>query len=150
MTAVETGTETPDIETMREIVDRLPDPDAVPETLPPTADELDTLTLQLRGHLELLMPEVEQLAHGLSKNSIPRYCALACLGEARQRLAAQPSPAPGGDLAYARRLARAERPRGPLREAGPGRAVKSITGLLVYVAAVTAPVLTLVLARTPH
>ncbi|MGW9025948.1 DUF6415 family natural product biosynthesis protein [Streptomyces sp. NPDC055722] len=97
----------PDLATMREAVDRLLDPDAVPVALPPAPDELEALTLQLRGHLELLMPEVEQLAQCLSKNSVPRYCALACLGEARQRLAAQPSPAPGGDLAYARRLARA-------------------------------------------
>ncbi|MGW0632097.1 DUF6415 family natural product biosynthesis protein [Streptomyces sp. NPDC002758] len=43
----------------------------------------------------------------LGKDSIPRYCALACLGEARGKLRAQPSPVPGGDLAYARRLARA-------------------------------------------
>ncbi|MER5912298.1 DUF6415 family natural product biosynthesis protein [Streptomyces sp. NPDC001982] len=107
MTAVEGDTQTPDIETMRETVDRLLDPDAVPETLPPTDAELATLTSLLRGHLELLMPEVEQAALKLSKSSIPRYCALACLGEARQKLAAQPSPAPGGDVAYARRLARA-------------------------------------------
>ncbi|MER5914552.1 DUF6415 family natural product biosynthesis protein [Streptomyces sp. NPDC001982] len=43
----------------------------------------------------------------LQKGSIPRYCALTCLGEARGKLKAEPNPAPGGDLAYARRLARA-------------------------------------------
>ncbi|MGI5143297.1 MULTISPECIES: DUF6415 family natural product biosynthesis protein [unclassified Streptomyces] len=106
--AVHTNSETgaPDIETMRETVNRLLDPDTVPETLPPASDELDTLTLQLRGHLDLLMPEVEQAAGKLARNSVPRYCALACLGEARQKLAAEPSPKLGGDLAYARRLAR--------------------------------------------
>ena len=91
---------------MRETVNRLLDPDAVPEALPPTADELETLALLLRGHLDLLMPEVEQQAARLPKDSIPRYCALACLGEARGRLRTAPSPVSGGDLAYARRLAR--------------------------------------------
>ncbi|WP_406175281.1 DUF6415 family natural product biosynthesis protein [Streptomyces sp. NBC_00996] len=106
---VETDSDTgvPDIDTMHETIDRLLNPDAVPEVLPPTAEELETLTSLLRGHLDLLMPEVERAAAKLAKNSIPRYCALACLGEARQRLAAQPSPAPGGDVSYARRLARA-------------------------------------------
>ncbi|MER5917795.1 DUF6415 family natural product biosynthesis protein [Streptomyces sp. NPDC001982] len=96
-----------DLETMRETVDRLLDPDAVPETLPPAPEELDTLTAMLRGHLAVLMPEVERLVQRLSRDSVPRYCALACLGVARDRLRAAPSPAPGGDLAHARRLARA-------------------------------------------
>ncbi|MGW0626074.1 DUF6415 family natural product biosynthesis protein [Streptomyces sp. NPDC002758] len=38
---------------------------------------------------------------------MPWYCALACLGEARGKLGTQPSPAPGGDIVYAQRLARA-------------------------------------------
>ncbi|MFF3460996.1 DUF6415 family natural product biosynthesis protein [Streptomyces sp. NPDC001984] len=106
-TAEEQSTVPPDLATMRTAVDRLLDPDSVPEALPPAADELATLTLQIRGHLAVLMPEVEQLAARMRKNSIPRYCALACLGEARGKLRAEPSPAPGGDVAYARRLARA-------------------------------------------
>ena len=96
----------PDITTMRQAVDRLLDPDAVPGALPPAAEELDTLTLQLRGHLNLLMPEVEAVAQQLLKDDIPRYCALACLGEARGKLRAQPSPTAHGPVAYARRLAR--------------------------------------------
>lgn len=96
----------PDILTMRTTIDRLLDPDAVPGTLPPKAEELATLTLQLRGHLDLLMPEVEQAALRLPKDDIPRYCALACLGEARGKLRAEPSPTPHGPVAYARRLAR--------------------------------------------
>ncbi|MEU1600062.1 DUF6415 family natural product biosynthesis protein [Streptomyces sp. NPDC005708] len=130
----------PDIETMREAVDRLLDPDAVPQALPPGFEELEALTLQLRGHFDLLMPEVDQLARKLARDSVPRYCVLACLGEARQKLAAAPSPAPGGDLRVRpppgpcpQRLVR------PLRGSRRGRAVKSITGLLLYVAAVTAP-----------
>ncbi|MEU6371257.1 DUF6415 family natural product biosynthesis protein [Streptomyces sp. NPDC046931] len=96
-----------DVEGMRWTVNRLLDPDAVPDVLPPAAEEVRTLTAVLRGHLELLMPQVERLAKRLPESSIPRYCALACLGEARERLRASPSPAPGGDVAYARRLARA-------------------------------------------
>ncbi|MEU1596226.1 DUF6415 family natural product biosynthesis protein [Streptomyces sp. NPDC005708] len=96
----------PDLVTMRAAVDRLLDPDAVPVALPPAPDELEALTLQLRGHLDLLMPTVDELAARLGKNSIPRYCALACVGEARLRLKEQPSTALGGDLAHARRLAR--------------------------------------------
>ncbi|MFF3875087.1 DUF6415 family natural product biosynthesis protein [Streptomyces sp. NPDC001978] len=106
-TAEEQTTVPPDLATMRAAVDRLLDPDAVPEALPPAAEELATLTLQIRGHLAVLMPEVEQMAGRMRRDSIPRYCALACLGEARGRLRAEPSPAPGGDIAYARRLARA-------------------------------------------
>ena len=99
--------EAPDIETMRATVGRLLDPDAVPEALPPAADELETLTLQLRGHVQLLAPEVEQAARKLKEGSIPRYTLLGCVWEARSRLEAQPSPRYGGALGYARRLARA-------------------------------------------
>jgi hypothetical protein len=91
---------------MREIVNRLLDPDSGPEVRPPAAEELDTLTLQLRGHLDLLMPEVERKALRLSKESIPRYCVLACLGEARGKLGEQPGPGSYGALVHARRLAR--------------------------------------------
>ncbi|MGW2556431.1 DUF6415 family natural product biosynthesis protein [Streptomyces sp. NPDC001635] len=104
---VETNSGTPDIETMRETIDELLDADAVPETLPPSADELADVTSLLRGYLDALMPVVEHAAAKLPRNSVARYCALACVGDARQKLQLQPSAAPGGDLAYARRLARA-------------------------------------------
>lgn len=96
----------PDVETMREVIDRLLDPDAVPETLPPAPGELETLTVQIRGHLALLLPEVEETAKKLPRQSIPRFCALACVGEARQRLRAEPTPRFGGIPGHARRLAR--------------------------------------------
>ncbi|MFD1659805.1 DUF6415 family natural product biosynthesis protein [Streptomyces caeni] len=102
----ESGTRVPDIAAMRETANRLLDPDATPEALPPAADELERLTGLLREHLGLLMPQIEQLTERLPKDSIPRYCALACTGEARRKLAAAPSPAPGGAVAHARRLAR--------------------------------------------
>ncbi|MFI5475202.1 DUF6415 family natural product biosynthesis protein [Streptomyces cacaoi] len=89
---------------MRETARILLDPDAV--ALAPAGPELDTLTLAARGHLALLVPEVEQAARRLKRDSIPRYCALACLGEARGKLRAEPSRASGGALVYARKLAR--------------------------------------------
>ncbi|WP_282703265.1 DUF6415 family natural product biosynthesis protein [Streptomyces sp. CC219B] len=97
----------PDIATMRAAVDRLLDPDAAPEALPLDAAGLETLTLQLRGHIQLLLPEIEQAARLLPKASIPRYCLLACAGEARERLRAEPSERFGGAVGLARRLARA-------------------------------------------
>ncbi|MEV2226995.1 DUF6415 family natural product biosynthesis protein [Streptomyces phaeochromogenes] len=91
---------------MREAVNRLLDPDAVPEALPPADDELGTLVLQLRGHLAVIMPDVERTALKLPKNNIPRYCALACIGEARMKLGETLKPGPSAPVAHARRLAR--------------------------------------------
>jgi hypothetical protein len=95
-----------DVDTMREIVNRLLDPDAVPEALPPGADEVATLTLQLRGHLQLLAPEVEKAARKLKPGSIHRYTVLGCVWEANSRLEAEPSSRYGGPVGHARRLAR--------------------------------------------
>lgn len=95
-----------DIATMRETANLLLGPDDGPGALPPVPKELDTLTSMLRGHLELLIPEVEKKAGRLPKDSIPRYCAIGCVGEARRKLAAGPSHRYGGDVGHARRLAR--------------------------------------------
>lgn len=95
-----------DVTTMREATGRLIGPDDAPEALPPTGEELETLTLQIRGHLQLMIPEVEKLARRKSANSIPRFCALACVGEARRKLTAPQATGLGGAIAYARRLAR--------------------------------------------
>ncbi|MEU6653360.1 DUF6415 family natural product biosynthesis protein [Streptomyces sp. NPDC046900] len=97
------GTRTPDIAMMRVAVGRLLPPD-VPPT--PAGRDLGTLTRLLRGHLALLIPEGASVAGALPDDDIPRYCALACLGEARMQLNATPTPVPGGDVGYARRLAR--------------------------------------------
>ncbi|MFF9215645.1 DUF6415 family natural product biosynthesis protein [Streptomyces viridosporus] len=96
-----------DIVTMRDTVNRLLDPDAVPEALPPADDELETLTATMRGHIEVLAPEVEAAARSLKAGSTRRYTTLGCVWEARSRLEAQPSPRYGGAPGYARRLARA-------------------------------------------
>lgn len=106
-TAAEAGlTEAPpDIATMRATVNRLLDPDATPEALPPAATEVDTLTRTMRGQLELLIPDVESLVGGRPK-TVPQYCALACIGEARGKLRAEARPGYEGAVAYGRRLAR--------------------------------------------
>ncbi|MEU2358767.1 DUF6415 family natural product biosynthesis protein [Streptomyces misionensis] len=100
------NTEPPDIATMRETAALLLGPEREPNALPPVPENLDTLTLALRGHLELLIPEVEQRARQLPKDSAVRYCANAYVGEARGKLQAGPSPRYGGEAGHARRLAR--------------------------------------------
>lgn len=89
---------------MRETAAILLDPDAA--ALAPAPADLDTLMLRMRGHLELLAPEVAQAAERLDEGSIPRYTALGCVWEARSRLEAEPSPRTGGAVGHARRLAR--------------------------------------------
>lgn len=98
--------EPPDIDTMRAAIDLLLDPDAAPAVLPPAGEELGTLTLQLQGHLNVLLPEVEEAAKRLPRQSVPRYCALVSVGEARKRLRSVPTPGFGGPPGHARRLAR--------------------------------------------
>lgn len=87
---------------MRSAVRRLLAADAQP----PSFAKLETLTLQLRGHIALLIPEVEAAADRLPKDDVPRYCALACVGEARGKLSQQARPGAGGGAAHVRRLAR--------------------------------------------
>ncbi|MFV0132800.1 DUF6415 family natural product biosynthesis protein [Streptomyces sp. HMX87] len=105
MNAIEQSSDTApiDLDVMRQAVRRLlePGPAAVPAD-----DELVLLTEQLRGHVQLIIPVIERIAGKQPKDSVPRYCTLACVGEARRRLSAQPSPRYGGALGYARRLAR--------------------------------------------
>jgi hypothetical protein len=95
-----------DLLTMRVTARRLLGPDGGPDTVPPTLHETETLTSTLRGHIELLAPKVEQVAGRLRKDNVSRYCALACVGEARGKLRAAPGPGSSGAVAYARRLAR--------------------------------------------
>ncbi|MFD4263116.1 DUF6415 family natural product biosynthesis protein [Streptomyces sp. NPDC058534] len=104
--AEEQQTAPPDLATMRETAELLLGPDGSPDVLPPVGDELAAHTATLRGQLELLIPELENVVTRLPRESIPRYCALACIGEARGKLRAEPSRRYGGDAGYARRLAR--------------------------------------------
>ncbi|MER6377642.1 DUF6415 family natural product biosynthesis protein [Streptomyces mirabilis] len=91
-----------DVDTMREGARRLLAEDAEL----PTADELETLTLQLRGHIMLAVPEIETAAGRLPTDDVPRACALACVGEARMRLNLEPGHTLPAGIAHAQRLAR--------------------------------------------
>ncbi|WP_328441740.1 DUF6415 family natural product biosynthesis protein [Streptomyces sp. NBC_00444] len=95
----------PDIATMRAATASLLGPDDAPDALPPPTDETDTLTLQLRGHIELMIPEVEQAAGSRFKD-VQSYCAMACAGEARRKMGVTPRAGLDAGVAYARRLAR--------------------------------------------
>ncbi|HZF92092.1 DUF6415 family natural product biosynthesis protein [Streptomyces sp.] len=91
-----------DVEAMRTAARRL----LVEDAELPSDDELDTLTLQLRGHLMLAIPVVEALAARLPEDDVPRACAHAGIGEARMRLGLEPRQALPARIAHAQRLAR--------------------------------------------
>ncbi|MFE7273055.1 DUF6415 family natural product biosynthesis protein [Streptomyces sp. NPDC057623] len=96
-----------DIATMRDTVNRLLDPDSAPQAFPPAGDELTTLTATVRGHLEVLVPDVEAAARAqLKPGSSPKSTILQCAWDARSRMEAEPSSKTGGPVAHARRLAR--------------------------------------------
>ncbi|MEU6655282.1 DUF6415 family natural product biosynthesis protein [Streptomyces sp. NPDC046900] len=91
-----------DIDTMRHSISRLIGPD----TESPEGEELAGLTGLLRGHMQLIIPEIEQAAGNLPMDDVPRYCALACIGEARVKLRAAAGDGPHRAVAHARKLAR--------------------------------------------
>ncbi|MGC9536530.1 DUF6415 family natural product biosynthesis protein [Streptomyces sp. UG1] len=91
-----------DLDTMRATARRL----LAEDSELPMPDELDTLTLQLRGHIMLTIPEVETAARQLPEDDVPRACALACIGEARIRLGLEPGRNLPAGIAHAQRLAR--------------------------------------------
>ncbi|MFM9611537.1 DUF6415 family natural product biosynthesis protein [Streptomyces niveiscabiei] len=93
----------PDLTTMRTTLARLLGPEGNPVTPPPPDPDLDPLIETLRGHLHLLLPEIEAAALKLDKDSVLRYCCLACVGEARQKLGTGPHPQ--GEYRRALRLA---------------------------------------------
>lgn len=95
-----------DTVTMRETVARALGSEGETDAPPPAPENLDILIGQLRGHLELLIPEVEQMLAQPPKAGTARYCAGACAGEARGKLQARPAPRADDELEYARRLAR--------------------------------------------
>ena len=97
----------PDLAVMRETAQIALGPTAGPHERTPAA-ELTVLTATLRGHIEILAPEVERAAARLPDDSPTLAAALACVGEARGKLRA---PELGfamltGGVMYARRLAR--------------------------------------------
>lgn len=52
----------------------------------PSSDELSDLILTLRGHMQLLIPVIEEAAGKLPRDDAARFCALACVGEATRKL----------------------------------------------------------------
>ncbi|WP_329051479.1 DUF6415 family natural product biosynthesis protein [Streptomyces violaceus] len=94
-----------DLETMRASADRL----LANNAEVPSPEKLETLTLQLHGHLMLAVPEVESAVLALSEESVARVCALFCVGEARLQLSAQPGRSLSARVAHAQRLARSVR-----------------------------------------
>ncbi|MGW0826920.1 DUF6415 family natural product biosynthesis protein [Streptomyces sp. NPDC002845] len=95
-----------DTETMRATTARLLADDAAP----PSPIELDTLTLTLKGHLGVLIPEVERVAAQQPDDdpalTIPVACAVVAAAEARRKLDIPLHPGAWAASAYARRLAR--------------------------------------------
>ncbi|MEU3028765.1 DUF6415 family natural product biosynthesis protein [Streptomyces incarnatus] len=100
------GTEPVDTTTMRETAVRALGPEGETDAPLPAPENLDVLIGQLRGHLELLIPEVEKKLARLPKEGTAWYCASAYAGEARGKLTARPGRGPGAEVEYARRLAR--------------------------------------------
>lgn len=89
-----------DIETMRAVVRRF----LAADSLPPGMGEVEDLLLQMRGHMQLLIPDIEQAAARLPLDDVPRFCALACVGEASGKLS--PYARPSVSLDYAGKMAR--------------------------------------------
>ncbi|MEU6371240.1 DUF6415 family natural product biosynthesis protein [Streptomyces sp. NPDC046931] len=96
------GTLPVDVEMMRESTSRLIGPD----TASLEGEKLAWLTSLMRGHIQLIIPEIEQAAGKLPEDDVPRYCALACIGEARAKLRTTADAGPHRAAAHARKLAR--------------------------------------------
>lgn len=107
MTATADTSSHVDFLAMRQSVSMLLDSEGAPVGPAPEGAELEALTATLRGHLETLIPVVEHALRKATEQSVTRHCMLACLGDARLRLRAEPSARYHGAIGHARRLARA-------------------------------------------
>ncbi|QIJ62531.1 DUF6415 family natural product biosynthesis protein [Streptomyces sp. JB150] len=90
-----------DLATMRDTVRRMIGPGAQP----PTGEDLDLLTSALRGHIELIIPMVDQAARKLPQYYPLRDGGLVAVWSARKKLSATVDPGPGGLAAHAVELA---------------------------------------------
>lgn len=95
-------TDQPDIATMRQSIAQLLPEESATE---PDSDDLEVLLLLLRGHIQLMILDVERLADRASE-SMTAFFARIEVGVARHKLAARPSAHPESPLWLARRLAR--------------------------------------------
>ena len=89
---------------MLETVDALLEEDAPL----PRHTEVEDMTLLLRGHIQLLIPEIEDRAAALPQGDTVRCLAMAGIGEARRKLLYDKGPGPGlvSAVAHAQRMAR--------------------------------------------
>ncbi|MFD5862623.1 DUF6415 family natural product biosynthesis protein [Streptomyces chartreusis] len=95
----------PDIAMMRATAAPVLGPDDGPDAFPPSAAALETLDSTLRGHLQLLIPDVQKAA-GSRRKDVQTYCSLACVGEARGKLTVATAGTPAVRVRHVRRLAR--------------------------------------------
>ncbi|MEU6918406.1 DUF6415 family natural product biosynthesis protein [Streptomyces olindensis] len=102
MTAPATEALPLDLEVMRACAERVLAADAEALSL----GESETLTLQLRGHLMLVITEIETEEPAPSEGDAPGICAFFCIGEGRLRLRAEAGPTPSARIAHAQVLAR--------------------------------------------
>ncbi|GAA2392060.1 DUF6415 family natural product biosynthesis protein [Streptomyces coeruleofuscus] len=102
MTAPATEALPVDLDVMRACAERVLAEDADVLSL----EESGTLTLQLRGHLMLVITEIETREPALSEDDVPGVCAFFCIGEGRLRLRAEPGHTPSARIAHAQVLAR--------------------------------------------
>ncbi|MGW0185537.1 DUF6415 family natural product biosynthesis protein [Streptomyces sp. NPDC003362] len=95
----------PDLTSMRAAVQRV-----LARGAEPLSDEaLEFVRLQLREHIQVLIPEVERAARDLPRGDIPREGALSAAGEARMRLRLGPGDTLVVRVAVVQRLARSVR-----------------------------------------
>jgi hypothetical protein len=87
----------PDIETMRASTAR-----ALTEA--PDAEDLNLLASTLRGHMHVLIPEVEALA--APRHDVAAISARACIGEARGKLRIGNGEIPAIQVSLVQKLAR--------------------------------------------
>jgi hypothetical protein len=92
----------PDIEKMRADAAELLDAEAQL----PRYEDLQAMTSRLRGHIMLLIPQVEGVASRLPMDDIPGRVALAGVGEARRRMDAAAGAGLVSAVKHAQKLAR--------------------------------------------
>jgi hypothetical protein len=95
------GTPPVDLATMRDTIHCV----LGPGTQPSDGEDLETLTRTLLGHIQLMIPVVEQAARKLPQYYPPRDGALVAVWVARRKSAATADPGPDGAAAHAVELA---------------------------------------------
>ncbi|GAA1883128.1 DUF6415 family natural product biosynthesis protein [Streptantibioticus ferralitis] len=90
-----------DVQTIAETVDAVLGERAVY----PRYEEIEDLVLCLRGHIMLLIPEVETLACAQPKDDLVRALALAGIGEARRKLRGDAGTGLASAVVHAEQLA---------------------------------------------